>query len=837
MICSFGMAQSFHAKLTDEQGRPLAKVTVSTVDGSGNIVAFTITDKDGRFNLTAASKEIKSICFSIVGFEKKEINKDKWKNDDTIILKDKSYTLKEVSVRPDKVGQRGDTLTYSVASFKQGQDRSIADVIKKMPGLEISPNGQIFFEGRAINKFYIEGLDLMGNKYAQASENLSASNVKRVEVYQKHQPVKSLRGVQFSDQAALNLVLKDNVKNVWTGLADIGVGARLQDSHEVPFSGKLITMIFNKKQQNLSMAKTDKTGKNITNETAEQISTMQESDDFKGILSNLGIVTPDLDDNRTRFNISYLATTNHLIHSGSGNDFRIQAEYLWNRLECENYNEISYNDIGGTVISENNTIKAYDSNVKGELTYKVNKEKSYINNRFKGQMSFDRSYGLTMLNNKNSITQRSKPYRSSISDNFEMIKSIGGITLKLSSLNTYNYLPGQLLTIDSLTEKLDIKSFTTNNRVTFMFRLGKFYVGNDIGFMLKTQKLSADYKRELSSEYYRQQELYIAPSINFERGSVRLKARFEASLCHKDNGTEDNFWLKIQPEINIIYAVTAMTDLSVGYSYRERKNDITYIFHTPIFTSYRSQLSHSKDLINSGSHSVSMGLSYKQPIKGLFANLQLNLNRLTNEMLYKSVLDGSKYLRIPTGHYYDTKTYGIQGRLARSLFWAKTFVSVTSIYSRSDLYMLRNNMKTPWRMEHGRVMLSLSMQPAKVFSYEIYSSMDISNKKDISEKGAFNEKQTSFNHTVQAYLFLGKHTEIGVKGDIYHSPDNRVSTNFFTDSHISYKFKRGELSLLMNNIFGNRKYEHRTFTSTTTQYSIYRLRPSEILCKCSIDLF
>ena len=77
---------------------------------------------------------------------------------------------------------------------------------------------------------------------------------------------------------------------------------------------------------------------------------------------------------------------------------------------------------------------------------------------------------------------------------------------------------------------------------------------------------------------------------------------------------------------------------------------------------------------------------------------------------------------------------------------------------------------------------------------------------------------------------------MGINGDIYHSSDNSVSTNFFAAAHISYKYKHGELSLSMDNIFGNSKYERCIITTTTTQYSSYRLRPREILCKLSVDL-
>lgn len=43
--------------------------------------------------------------------------------------------------------------------------------IAKMPGLQVNDDGTIAYQGRRINKFYIEGMDMLGTKYAQASRN------------------------------------------------------------------------------------------------------------------------------------------------------------------------------------------------------------------------------------------------------------------------------------------------------------------------------------------------------------------------------------------------------------------------------------------------------------------------------------------------------------------------------------------------------------------------------------------------------------------------------------------------------------------------------------------
>lgn len=43
-------------------------------------------------------------------------------------------------------------------------------------------NGQISYQGTAINKFYIEGMDLLGGKYNIATNNISNDDVGSVEI-------------------------------------------------------------------------------------------------------------------------------------------------------------------------------------------------------------------------------------------------------------------------------------------------------------------------------------------------------------------------------------------------------------------------------------------------------------------------------------------------------------------------------------------------------------------------------------------------------------------------------------------------------------------------------
>ena len=225
LLSLISKAQTFTGRVTDKGGQPLVSASVVAKSDGGSVIAFARAGQDGRFSLSIPQgKEAKSLEVMIMGFAKVAIPLKDYKNGQTIKMQEQAVALKEVKVTPQRIRAEGDTLTYSVAGFKQKQDRSIADVIAKMPGLEVQPNGAIKYQGKTINKFYIEGMDLLGGKYAMASENLSADKVKSVQVYENHQPVKALKNVQFSEQAALNLVLKDDAKNVWQGVVDMATG-------------------------------------------------------------------------------------------------------------------------------------------------------------------------------------------------------------------------------------------------------------------------------------------------------------------------------------------------------------------------------------------------------------------------------------------------------------------------------------------------------------------------------------------------------------------------------------------------------------------------------------
>ena len=89
-----------------------------------------------------------------------------------------AFVLKEVQVKGSRITGR-DTISFDLTRFANERDNSLKDVLKKLPGVDIEKNGRINYNGKPINRFTVEGLDLTGGKYNQLEENIKAKDVKR----------------------------------------------------------------------------------------------------------------------------------------------------------------------------------------------------------------------------------------------------------------------------------------------------------------------------------------------------------------------------------------------------------------------------------------------------------------------------------------------------------------------------------------------------------------------------------------------------------------------------------------------------------------------------------
>lgn len=831
-------AQTYMGKVVDGKTKEvLEAVSVLLLGADQSPVAFVYTDAAGTFSLPAPKDTHPvEISFSMLGYDRNTIPLSQYKNDQTVRMEQKTFQIREVKVTASRIKMGHDTLTYSVAGFRQKQDRNIADVIAKMPGMEVKQNGMITFQGKAINKFYIEGMDLLGSQYAQASENLSADKVKNVQVLQNHQPVKALRKVDFSEQAALNIVLKDDAKNTWNGVADIGMGTALQGGTEWLRDCRLMEMMFGGKKQNISMYKCNNTGRDIQRELRDLTRVMRSLNEENGILSPLSVGAPALDDSRYSFNDTHLFATNWLFKANKDNDLRLQLNVLLDKSKLRQYRETYYTDVeNGALITEESSATNRRSEWKGEVMYKINKDQFYMNNTLRGYDDFNKSDGTADLNGSH-VQQLVKPRKRYITDDFELVRTLkGDKSFSLSSQMSYNYLPGTLLLSDGSQETLNMHALQWDTYTFFRHTLAGMYITYKTGFSVKSQNMQT-YNREVSAdEKYREYRWYLAPSINFTRSGFKIAASAPLSWYSRSYEDKSKKTVLVEPNLKINYEATAKTTASMGYSYGWLPTDLKGINSVPIYTNYITVLTNSGNLDKTMSHNMYASLQYSDPIKGFFANCYFNYFNRRHTPLYESTLVGDVYRRKATGGYTNSETYMLNGRISQAWGWSKLSATLTGMYSWDNYNLLFGGKLNPYQMRTSSFGVEFSFRPITLLSFEESSSYDYNKQINKADASLSSSPLRSFHHQLKTFLLPGK-WQIEWDNECYHSNDKTVSFNFFSDLSVFYRTTAYEIGLACNNIFGNTQYERKNITVNQEIYTFNKLRPRELLCKVSFNL-
>ncbi|MDG2275925.1 MAG: carboxypeptidase-like regulatory domain-containing protein, partial [Flavobacteriaceae bacterium] len=211
----------------DSIGSPLEMANVIALDTvAKRIASFGFTDAKGNFKLDLRNNTVYNIKISYIGYKEvstfittKETNISQSFN----MVEDKMLDgITIVSKMPVTV--KGDTIIYNADSFKNGSERKLEDVLKKLPGVEVNDAGEIEVEGKVVEKIMVDGKEFFSGDTKLASKNIPSNAVDKIQVLRNYSNVNQLSGVQNNqDRVAINIKLKEGKKNFWFG--DITAGA------------------------------------------------------------------------------------------------------------------------------------------------------------------------------------------------------------------------------------------------------------------------------------------------------------------------------------------------------------------------------------------------------------------------------------------------------------------------------------------------------------------------------------------------------------------------------------------------------------------------------------
>ena len=247
-ITTHGQKALFIGKVTDSIGRPLFGANILLLD-SKNIVkpAFGSTDKYGNFKIAIEIGINYNLRLSFLGFNpvEREIIADSKELELKFILQESLNLLEEITLKyKPPIQVKKDTTIYQVDSFATGRERKLGELLKKLPGLEVTRDGSVLINDKKITIVLVEGKTFFNGKTKLAVENIPADAIAEVQIIEDYHEVFFLKGLLDSEELAMNLVLKEDKKKFAFG--DLNSAAGLKSRYRFNPS------IFNYSTKNIS---------------------------------------------------------------------------------------------------------------------------------------------------------------------------------------------------------------------------------------------------------------------------------------------------------------------------------------------------------------------------------------------------------------------------------------------------------------------------------------------------------------------------------------------------------------------------------------------------------
>lgn len=834
--------------ITDKSTKePLSYVLVTVRPaGDNKIVKYAQSSQDGKYEIKLASFPDNHVLhFSMMGYASQTIALSNDRSQYNVMLSEQATQLKEVIVKAPGIRQRGDTISYLVSRFADAQDKSLADVLKKMPGIEIEKSGAIKYNGVAINKFYIEGKDLLGGRYGLATNNVHQKDVGSVEVMENHQPIKALEDISFSQSPAINIRLKEDAKSRWVGTAKTGAGID-------PFlwSTDLFVMRFTAKTQSLNTYKTNNTGIDITQETQSfSIDEVMAQFSKNYRLNNYINVRPDnltdIDANRVRFNRSHMVSTNNLWALNKNFDLTSQVSYSNNRLDFDNSSITTYflkdstiiTDIGESAISKQNRLSA-------DIVLTANTSAYYLKNKLNTDLLWD-DFNMGITGTFPNSQSASVPHYQ-ISNDLELLKRSGKKTYTLNSYNLYQVKPQHLnVTRENKRQKQDIRSaaFYTNTNTSLAFFVKPISIAMKIGVIGVFRSMDSELiglsdtlgimNNDLSMSYV---NLYASPELEYNNGGFETKFSMPISFTpyrYRDKiqkSTDSDSKTLLSPRLYIRYHFTSRLSVSMTGRLAQSPVEEQQFYSGFILQNYRNLSRGFIDYNTANQKSASLNIAYKRPLNAFFANASVIRSWSKTKRTSNRSFIGDYILNTFIPQNNSSKVWMLNGSVSKGLDIINGMVSLRSSYMGYNGSMFQNEVSTPYSSNTWDITPKINSRIATWcnLSYEFNYAKNRLNVKGTGVKSS----SESISQVLSCNFILGKKYYIQLTGEHYYNKmSNNVSKHLFlADADFTYSFGSGwELNLSVKNIFNQNKYSYTVYDNLTSMNKEYKIRPRNFL--------
>ena len=811
---------------------PLVGVTCRVYSSSGKFCCYGISDKKGLMKLQTHLNDW--LEFSFLGYEKQKINISSNQSPRThiVFMKPSTVALREVQIKAPPISARNDTLVYRVSAFTKAGDRHLEDVLKRLPGVKVSANGTVSVQGKAINKFYIEGMDLMGNNYNQVTQNMPIDAVTSVEVLENHQPVKMLQGKQLSDKAALNIKIDKSHKSRPFGELEGGLGLSPARWDNRVF----VTHIANKSQLLLS-GKMNNTGNDLSEETTEHID-VTDLEAFEPITSPLltsDLIQEQLPQNRYLYNKSYAGGVNYLRKLSDNSTLRFNTQLYEDHSSRSNSIEYIFGGLHPLSLKEDASMKKKDFTIVPILKYELNSANTFVSDELRVSVS-KKSAITAILSNESSINETVKTRPSYIQNYFSSSFPVGNTIMQAKSLVRYFDRTESLDDISDSTiiyncsNRYAFRSFVAKGTLSTKFLLFRNYL--DLGVKAYYHNNSYDYN---GNTHHQDLNVILSPSYYVKYGkrsglTIALPIGWMyARLLSVNESIKNRGFFSFSPEISINHVFS--DELSLGFSASIGNSNDTKPFYSPDFLriGYRTVYLYDSNLYKNTDYLLSLKLKYRNLASMFFSNLSVSYSNGKRESYFHyDYTDSLNIIRQMQGEN-NYKTFIINGMADKTFVDAGLSLKTEITYNQNS-YLLSQSSELMNNKSHVlSAMVSSTFQKYKWLKLILDATGTL-----FWEKNSYHDSETlsTVNANASIYLFPFKGFEIKLK---CQSLTNEISESHYKsltlfDASMHYKInKTWEIGLTGTNLLNTKLYSVTQNSGLNSYNTLLPLRGREIL--------
>lgn len=858
--------------VTDSEDKsPLAGCSIILRDSANNILSYSITGADGKYRLQlkGTKTEKRIIEASLLGYAGRKIALNSVSPVYNFELNPSNIDLAEVKVTAPKISYHADTVNYTVSSFKEPQDRVIGDVLRKIPGIEVKQDGTISYNGKAISRFYIEGLDLLEGKYNLASNNIPADAVSFVQIFENHQEIKALQNAVFSDKAALNLKLTDLAKSkmIWRIEPGIGLSPLLWDA-------RMFMMQLSKKFQSLNASHINNIGKNISDQlkvlTIESLKeSIENRSDETDVISAPLLSTPSINPERFLFNNSGSLSTNNLFQLKNEYQLKLNLDYMKDWIEQTNDNYTEYTDANDSsiIIREKYKLAKLQNLINAGLTLTANKKSYYLKN----SLNIGKRWSDSKLESSGDEQLRVNMAlpKENLKNDFTFIKHVSRNIFQFRSFFSYSDLPQNFMitpglypntvndgvAYEALQQQCSLNSIVSNTTFSIRKNTGKWnreYLG---GVFIQSQTVNSIMEKRINSTY-----IEIGDSVNNDLNGTRIQYVFKPILEYlgdklnfniemplryyqfgiKENQNHDKESFSrflITPQVSAFYKIHNFWKVQLRYNYSENLADCQDFTSGYRFVDYRTLVKNETILKEQKTHTLSYGLYYKNPVKAIFSGIMLGYTRSGANTMYETKIVETLTYKILTNRYNTTDSWHVNARISKTFDVIPLSVWLETNFSTTMMQQVFQNILSDYKYK------TLQLKSKIHLRFASWTNMDYETEFSHSQMGITSPTSIEFDpldalsQTIAWYFIPVKSVSIWLKGEYMYGKSSQISypKDFFADTGIRYNSGQISYSLEWRNILNIKDYVYADLSDLSFSASHYKLRPSEVLAKISFS--